>query len=177
MKFIESSLRDACIITLEPKCDARGMFSRAFCQHEFHAHGLDVNIVQCNLSQSLARVTLRGMHYQLAPFAEVKLVRCIRGAIYDVIIDIRPTSPTYLKWFGTELTAANRHMLYVPEGFAHGYQTLSDDSEVFYMVSQGYAQDYERGIRWNDPACGLEWPIADPIISPRDASHPDFRPA
>jgi len=176
MKFTESSLKDAYVIELEPKCDARGMFSRAFCQQEFHAHGLNTNIVQCNLSHSLLRGTLRGMHYQLPPFAEAKLVRCIRGAAYDVILDIRPTSSTYLKWFGAELTATNRSMMYVPEGFAHGYQTLSDDSEVFYMVSQVYAPDHERGVRWNDPVFGIEWPIPNPILSPRDASHPDFRP-
>jgi dTDP-4-dehydrorhamnose 3,5-epimerase len=174
MRFTETPLKDAYIIEIEPKTDERGMFARAFCQREFEEHGLRTDIVQCNVSRNVSKGTLRGMHYQLAPFAEVKMVRCVRGAVYDIIVDIRPGSPTYLKWFGVELTADNRTMLYVPEGFAHGYQALTDDSEVFYMVTQFYAPDFERGIRWNDSLFRIEWPLSDPIVSAKDGTHPDF---
>lgn len=175
MKFTETPLKDACTIELEPHYDERGMFARAFCAREFRDHGLKADIMQCNISHNAKAGTLRGMHYQLNRFAEIKIVRCIGGAIFDVIIDIRPDSPTYLRWFGIELSARNRVMLYVPEGFAHGYQTLAEDSEVFYMVTQFYAPEHERGIRWNDPLFRIQWPIENPIVSPKDIRHPDFR--
>jgi dTDP-4-dehydrorhamnose 3,5-epimerase len=174
MKFISTLLSDAYIIEVEPVREQRGMFARAFCRHEFEERGIKLDIAQCNISQNIRKGTLRGLHYQVAPFAETKMVRCTRGRIFDVIVDIRPESPTYLGWFGTELTARNRWMLYVPEGFAHGYETLTDDCEIFYMVSQFYAPEYERGIRWNDPLFGIAWPYADPILSLKDAGHPDF---
>ncbi|MGD0229662.1 MAG: dTDP-4-dehydrorhamnose 3,5-epimerase [Syntrophorhabdales bacterium] len=174
MKFIQTPLKDAYIVEMEPFCDERGMFARAFCCREFEERGMKPDVVQCNISHSVWKGILRGLHYQAAPFAETKMVRCIRGGIYDVIVDIRPVSPTYLGWFGVELTSANRRMLYVPEGFAHGYETLADDSEIFYMVSQFYAPEFERGIRWNDRLFGIEWPYGDPMISPKDAGYPDF---
>ncbi len=174
MKFIQTPLKDACIVEIEPHSDQRGMFARAFCRREFEELGMKPDVVQCNISSSIRKGILRGLHYQSAPFAETKMVRCIKGGIYDVIVDIRPGSPTYLNWFGVELTSNNRRMLYVPEGFAHGYQTLEDDSEIFYMVSQFYSPEFERGIRWNDRLLGVEWPCSDPIISPKDAGYPDF---
>ena len=174
MKFIQTPLKDACIVEIEPFCDRRGMFARAFCRREFEELGMKPDIVQCNISHSIRKDILRGLHYQLAPFAETKMVRCIKGGIYDVIVDVRPASSTYLNWLGVELTSDNRRMLYVPEGFAHGYQTLVDDSEIFYMVSQFYTPEFERGIRWNDRLFGIEWPCRDPIISPKDAGYPDF---
>jgi dTDP-4-dehydrorhamnose 3,5-epimerase len=176
MKFTELELAGAFLIDLEPRQDERGFFARAFCQREFRQHGLETDIVQANLSQNVSRGTLRGMHYQKPPFAEVKMVRCIRGAVHDVIVDIRKDSPTYLKWLGVDLTRDNRRLLYVPEGFAHGYQALTDDSEVLYLVTQFYAPDHEAAIRWNDPSIGIRWPLPDPILSPKDAAHPDFVP-
>ncbi len=175
MIFRETELKGAFIIELEKLEDARGFFARAWCQKEFEAHGLTARLVQCNLSFNKKRGTLRGMHYQAAPYEEVKLVRCTRGAVYDVIIDLRPESPTYKQWLGVELTADNYKMLYVPEGFAHGYQTLTDDAEVFYQVSQFYTPASERGVRWDDPAFGIEWPETDTrIISDKDESWPDY---
>lgn len=176
MKFKELPLKGAYLIDLEPQQDDRGFFSRVFCRNELADQGLKTGIVQANLSQNHERGTLRGMHYQRAPHAEVKMVRCTRGAIYDVIIDIRPDSPTYLQWHGEELTDENRTTLYVPEGFAHGYQSLTDDSEVLYFVTAFYAPDHEGAIRWNDPSFEIDWPIAEPIVSEKDAAHPDFRP-
>lgn len=175
MRFTETILKGAFIIELEPRIDERGMFARAFCKREFQEHGLKAEIVQGNFSQNNKKGTLRGMHYQLAPFAEVKIIRCVRGKVRDVIIDIRPHSPTFLRWHAVDLDAEIGNTLYVPEGFAHGYQSLVDDTEVMYLVTQYYAPDYERGIRWNDPLFRIEWPIPNPILSPRDASHPDFQ--
>ena len=174
MIFTETPLRGAYVIELEPRNDERGFFARAFCQNELAAHGLKNEIRQANTSYNFKKGTLRGMHYQIPPHAEVKMVRCTVGAIYDVIVDIRKDSPTYLKWFGIELTAANRKTFYVPEGFAHGYQALTDDSEVLYLVTQFYAPDHEAALRWDDPAVGIRWPLANPILSPKDAAHPDF---
>jgi dTDP-4-dehydrorhamnose 3,5-epimerase len=174
MIFTETPLAGAFVIALEPRDDERGFFARAFCRNELAEHGLDSNVVQANLSYNHRRGTLRGMHMQKPPHGEDKMVRCVAGAIWDAIVDLRPDSPTYLKWFGVELSAANRLMLYVPKGFAHGYQTLTDGSEVLYMVTQFYAPGAERGLRWNDPAFGISWPIADPILSPKDAAAPDF---
>ncbi len=176
MIFHETLLPGAWLIDVEPRQDERGLFARGFCVREFQAHGLESQVVQANLSQNVKRGTLRGLHYQRAPFGEVKLVRCIQGAVHDVIVDIRRDSPTYLRWFGVDLTRDSRRMIYVPEGFAHGYQALTDDSEVLYLVTQFYTPDHEAGIRWNDPSIGIRWPIPDPILSPKDAAHPDFAP-
>jgi len=174
--FTETELPGAYVVDLDPREDDRGFFARAWCRNEFSDHGLSGEIVQCNLSYNAGKGTLRGMHYQVAPHAEVKVVRCTRGSIYDVIIDLRPDSPTYKRWLGVELTAANRRMLYVPEGFAHGFQTLEDDTETFYQVSEFYAPAAEEGVRWNDPAFGIDWPQPnDPILSEKDASWPDYR--
>jgi len=175
--FRETSLKDAFIIEHEKIEDERGFFARAWCKKEFQAHGLNPSLVQINLSFSKKRGTLRGIHYQAAPHEETKLFRCIRGAIYDVIIDLRPGSPTYLKWIGIELTADNRKMLYVPEGFAHGYQTLIDNTEVLYPVSQFYSPESERGVRWNDPTFGIEWAKTDNLVmSEKDKNWPDYLP-
>jgi len=177
MIFTETLLRGAFTIDLEPRTDARGFFARAWCQNEFQAHGLISDLVQANLSFNPGRGTLRGLHYQVAPYEEAKLVRCIRGAIYDVIVDLRRESPTYLRWYGVELTTENRRALYVPEGFAHGFQTIQDDTEVFYQVTQAYQPDAERGVRWDDRALGIVWPETDTrIISPKDQSWPPFVP-
>jgi dTDP-4-dehydrorhamnose 3,5-epimerase len=174
MKFIQTKFIGAFLIELQRAKDERGFFARSFCRKEFEMHGLNPAVAQCNTSFNHAIGTLRGMHYQLEPCREVKLVRCISGAIHDVIIDLRPTSPTYRGWEGFELSAENRRALYVPESFAHGYLTLADNTEVFYQVSEFYSPDYERGIRWNDPAFMIHWPITPRIISSKDASHPNF---
>jgi dTDP-4-dehydrorhamnose 3,5-epimerase len=175
MKFIPTILPGAYVIELEPIIDHRGFFARGFCQREFEQNGLRDHFVQCNVSWNKERGTLRGMHYQLPPHAEVKVVRCTRGAIYDVIVDLRSDSPTYCKWIGVELTADNYRMLYIPEGFAHGYQTIEPNSEVFYLVSQFYSSASERGVRWNDKAFNISWPLANPILSIKDQSYPDFQ--
>jgi dTDP-4-dehydrorhamnose 3,5-epimerase len=169
-------LQGAFLIDIELRQDDRGMFARVFCAREFEAQGLNPRIVQCNVSTNLRRGTLRGMHFQRAPFAEVKIVRCTRGALYDVIIDIRPASPTYLKWFSVELTEESHRMIYVPEGFAHGYQALTDGCEAFYMVTQFYSPEHEGAIRWDDPLFCIPWPVMPPFLSPKDASHGDFQP-
>jgi dTDP-4-dehydrorhamnose 3,5-epimerase len=174
MKFHETELSGAYIIEPEKREDDRGFFARSWCQKEFEQHGLIPRVVQANISHNKKKGTLRGMHYQAAPYEETKLVRCTRGAIYDVIIDVRPASPTYRKWLGVELTAGNYKMLYVPEGFAHGFQTLEDDSEVVYQVSQFYTPGFERGVRWNDTAFQIEWPLAPTTMSDKDASWVDF---
>ncbi len=176
MIFTETPLPGAYLIDLEPRRDERGFFARAFCAREFGAHGLEGRIAQVNLSLNLRRGTLRGMHYQRPPFAEAKSVRCVGGAVYDVIIDLRSDSPTRLQWFGVELSRESGRMLYVPGGFAHGYQALEDGSEVLYLVSEFYAPDHEAAVRWNDPRFGIRWPLPDPILSPRDAAHPDYVP-
>lgn len=175
MRFEETKLRGAYLIEMERLEDERGFFARTWCEQEFAERGLESRIVQCNTSFNRKRGTLRGMHYQVAPDAEVKLVRCTMGAIYDVIVDLRTDSSTFKQWVGVELTAENRTMLYIPEGFAHGFQTLSDGAEVFYQMSSYYAPESARGVRWNDPAFGIEWPAAAArIISERDLNHPDF---
>ncbi len=177
MIFHRLKLAGAYRIDLEPREDERGFFARAWCQKEFAEHGLETRIVQSNLSYNRYKGTLRGMHYQAPPHEEVKLVRCIRGSIFDVIIDLRPDSPTYRQWVGVELTAANRQMLYVPRGFAHGFQTLEDDTEVFYHVSEFYHPQAERGVRWNDPQFGIAWPAVEKrIVSVKDQSWPDYIP-
>jgi dTDP-4-dehydrorhamnose 3,5-epimerase len=174
MIFKETRLQGAFTVEMEPIGDNRGFFARAWCQREFQARGLISCFVQNNITVSPKQGTLRGLHYQVAPHEEVKLVRCTQGAIYDVIIDLRPESPTYLEWLGTELTARNRKMIYIPGGFAHGYQILMDDTEVFYQVGQFYTPEYERGIRWNDPVFAVEWPLDVREISAKDTKWPDF---
>ena len=175
MIFEETKLNGAYIIYPERLEDNRGFFSRVFCKKEFEQHELVTELVQCNISYNKSRGTLRGMHYQKKPYEETKLVRCTAGAILDVIIDIRPESSSYKEWIGVELTAENRTMLYVPQGFAHGYLTLSDDAEVFYQVSQFYTPGVERGIRWNDPLFQIVWPKNDNLlISEKDSVWPDF---
>jgi dTDP-4-dehydrorhamnose 3,5-epimerase len=174
MRFVSTPIRGAFIVELEPRDDSRGFFARAFCQREFTEHGLNPEVAQCNISFNERRGTLRGMHYQAKPHEEAKLVRCTRGVIFDVIVDLRTESETRLRWFGVELSAENRRALYVPEGLAHGYQTLEDDSEIFYQVSQEYTPSAERGVRWNDSAFGIRWPIADPILSAKDAAHANY---
>jgi len=174
MIFIETQLKGAFIIKPERLEDERGFFARTWCQREFEAHGLNSRLVQCNISFNEKAGTLRGMHYQAAPYEEAKLVRCTQGAIYDAIIDLRPESPTFKQYTAIVLTAQNRKMLYVPEGFAHGFLTLEDHTEVFYQMSEFYAPEYVRGIRWNDPAFNIQWPADVQIISDRDQNLPDF---
>jgi dTDP-4-dehydrorhamnose 3,5-epimerase len=174
MQFTPTGLTGAFVVELERQEDERGFFARSWCQEEFEAQGIPGKIVQCNVSGNRRRGTLRGLHYQAAPYAEAKLVRCTMGAIYDVIVDLRHDSPTRCKYFGTELTADNRRAVFVPEGFAHGFLTLVDDSEVFYQMSQFYHPGAARGIRWDDPAFGIVWPDRPAVISPRDASYLRF---
>jgi dTDP-4-dehydrorhamnose 3,5-epimerase len=172
--FAEAGLKGAFIIEPERLEDERGFFARSWCQREFEARGLNPRLVQCNISFNRKRGTLRGMHYQVSPHAEAKLVRCTMGAICDVIIDLRPGSRTFTQWLIAELTAENHRMLYIPEGFAHGFQTLEDNTEVFYQMSEFYHPECARGIRWNDPQFGIRWPLGDPIVSKKDQTYPDF---
>lgn len=156
--------------------DERGFFARTWCAEEFAAHGLSPRLIQCSVSYNKKKGTLRGMHFQIAPYEEVKLVRCTRGSIFDVIIDLRPTSSTYKKHFSVVLSETNRHLLYVPEGMAHGFQTMEDDTEVFYQMSQVYHPESARGVRWDDPIFAVQWPPADRIISDRDRAYAAFTP-
>lgn len=174
MKFTETPLAGAWIIELEKRGDERGFFARTYCTREFAEHGLTTSFVQVNDSLTADRGTLRGMHYQLPPAAETKIVRCIRGALYDVMLDLREDSPTFGQSFGVELTAENRVMAYVPKGFAHGFITLEDATEAFYLVDEYYAPELERGVRWDDPKFDLKWPIEPVVLSDKDRSHPDF---
>lgn len=175
MIFEETKLNGAYVIHPEKVEDERGFFARAWCKKEFKQQGLLEELVQCNISYNKLRGTLRGMHYQMKPYEETKLVRCTAGAIYDVIIDIRPDSSTHKEWIGVELSAENRTMLYVPKGFAHGYLTLVDDAEVFYQVTEFYTPGVECGIRWNDPLFHILWPTAEKFaISEKDSSWPDY---
>jgi dTDP-4-dehydrorhamnose 3,5-epimerase len=167
-------LKGAYIIAPERKEDHRGFFARTWCSEEAEINGLNSRIVQCSISFNVRKGTLRGMHYQASPYEEAKLIRCTLGSIFDVIIDLRLNSPTYKKYTYAVLSAANRRMLYVPEGFAHGFQTLLDDTEVYYQMSQKYMPDYARGVRWNDPAFGIPWPEDTRIIADRDCNYPDF---
>jgi len=177
MIYKETLLKGAFAIDLETHADERGFFGRSYCAQEFEAHGLNPRVVQCNVSYNKARGTLRGMHLQEAPYGEAKLIRCQRGALYDVIVDLRPESPTFRQWVAVELRAAAgqvSRMLYVPEGFAHGFQTLEDDTEVFYQMSEFFVPSAARGFRWNDPAFAIEWPEPVRVISDRDRTYPDF---
>lgn len=175
MKFRETVLKGAFVIETELRKDERGSFERSFCAKEFKIYNLNNNMVQSNLSKSVKKHTLRGMHFQVNGAEEAKLVRCIKGRIWDVIIDIRPKSATYCNHFGIELSEENNLMLYVPEGFAHGFITLEKNSEVFYQVSNFYTPESERGIRWNDKSFNIKWPTDNPVISDKDNSHPDFK--
>lgn len=174
MIFHQTKLAGVYEIELERKHDQRGFFARSWCQDEFAAHGLDPALVQCNVSFNAHRGTLRGMHFQAAPHAENKLIRCTKGSIYDVVVDLRPGSPTFRQWIGAVLSADNRDMLYVPEGCGHGFLTLSNDSEVFYQMSAFYNAEAARGFRWNDPAFGIAWPGEVKVVSERDQTYPDF---
>jgi dTDP-4-dehydrorhamnose 3,5-epimerase len=172
--FTETKLKGAFVLELDKREDDRGFFARSWCRNEFLAHNLNPSISQCNVSFNRIRGTLRGMHYQAAPFEEAKLVRCTAGALYDVIIDLRPDSATYKQHVGEVLTAANYKMLYVPEGFAHGFQTLVDNTEIFYQMSEFYSPEHARGVRYNDSAFGIHWMVSEPVITDRDRNYPDF---
>ena len=176
MKFIETELRGAFLVEPEFLEDERGFFARTCCRKEFEQHGLNSDWVQCNISYNKRKGTLRGMHYQIAPYAEAKLVRCTMGVIYDVIIDLRPDSKTYCHWISTQLSAENRKMIYIPEGFANGFQTLMDNTEVFYQISEFYAPEYARGVLWNDPKFKIEWPHDVRVISEKDKNFQHFDP-
>jgi dTDP-4-dehydrorhamnose 3,5-epimerase len=177
MRFEQTALKDALVIVPEPIRDDRGFFARSFCVEEFAAHGLETKFVQHSLSFSRRRHTLRGVHFQRAPHAEAKVVSCIQGAIFDVIVDLRPASPTYRRWAGFELTAQNRLQLYVPKGFAHGHQTLVDDTTVAYLISEFHVPAAAGGIRYDDPALAIGWPAAPSILSDRDRQWPLMEPA
>ena len=177
MIFQEAPIPGVFVIDLEKRGDERGFFARMFCEDDFRAHGLETHFVQMNNSLSAEAGTLRGMHYQLAPSEEVKMVRCVRGALYDVVLDIRPESPTFGQHFGAELTAENRRMMYVPRGFAHGFITLEPATEALYLVSAAYAPELERGVRYNDPRFAIAWPREPASVSGKDAAHPDWDPA
>jgi dTDP-4-dehydrorhamnose 3,5-epimerase len=174
MHFIPTPLQGAYIIKLQQLEDERGFFARTWCQREFLNHGLDPSLVQCNVSFNHKKGTIRGMHFQLPPHAETKLVRCIKGKIYDVIVDLRPDSETYLQWTAVDLTAENRRALYIPKGFAHGFQALENNTEVFYQMSDFYSPSHACGFRWNDPSFRIDWPEIVSVISERDQTYPDF---
>jgi dTDP-4-dehydrorhamnose 3,5-epimerase len=174
MIFQETELPGVFKIAIEPRLDERGFFARTWCQNEFEAHKLDTSLVQCNISFNTRRGTLRGMHYQAEPYDENKLIRCTRGAVYDVVIDLRRSSPTFKKWIAVVLTEENRDMVYVPTGCAHGFLTLEDRTEVFYQMSEFYNAESARGVRWNDSAFQITWPEKTEVISDRDRAYPDF---
>ncbi len=174
MKFHETPLKGAFVIELEAVADERGDFARSWCRREFAERGLNTELVQCNVSRSAKKATLRGLHYQAAPHAEAKLIRCTRGKAYDVIVDLRPESATFKRWYGLELAPREGRELFVPEGFAHGFQTLEDDTELFYQMSAYYEPGSARGLRWNDPAFGIDWPLDPSVISASDAGFPGF---
>ncbi len=174
MIFLETPMKGAYVIELQKQEDERGFFARSWCSEEFSSKGLDTRLVQCNVSFNKKKGTLRGLHYQLPPHAETKLVRCTRGALYDVIVDLRSDSPTFLKWFGVELTSENHRMLYIPQRFAHGFQTLEDGTEIFYQMSEFYAPKAARGLRWNDPLLEIVWPDGNRTISEKDREYIDL---
>jgi dTDP-4-dehydrorhamnose 3,5-epimerase len=172
--FTSTAIAGVLIVDADVFPDPRGEFVRAWVADEYRAEGLDARIVQCSLARNARRGTIRGMHFQTAPFDGAKTVRTTRGAIFDVAVDLRPDSPTFCRWVGVELTDANRRALYIPAGCAHGYQTLVDDAEMLYFVSTAYAPDHQAGVRWNDPAFGIAWPVAQTMINERDRTYPDF---
>jgi dTDP-4-dehydrorhamnose 3,5-epimerase len=175
VRFEPATLEGSFVVTMEPFEDDRGWFARAWCEHEFREHGIDVRVVQTNVSHNRYRGTIRGLHWQTDSYAEAKLLRCTAGAVFDVAVDIRPGSPTYGRWQGVSLSAGDGALVYVPEGCAHGYQALSDGAEVTYNASHAYIPGAERGIRWNDPAFDIEWPVPDVIVSEKDDGWPDFQ--
>jgi dTDP-4-dehydrorhamnose 3,5-epimerase len=177
MIFTETELKGAFIIDLQKMEDDRGFFARSFCQNEFSKLSLKTNVAQCNISFNRKKGTLRGMHFQLPPKSESKLVRCTKGKIYDVLVDLRSESATYCQWLAVELSGDNRKALYIPERFAHGFQTLEDNSEVFYQMFEYYAPEYSTGFRWNDPMFSIKWPLQNPFISEKDFSYPPFEKA
>jgi dTDP-4-dehydrorhamnose 3,5-epimerase len=174
MIFLETPLSGAYVVEIEKHEDERGFFARSWCAREFAAKGLDHNLVQCNVSFNKLKGTLRGLHYQIPPHAEVKLVRCTKGSLFDVIVDLRKDSPTFLKWFAIELTATNYKMLYIPKLFAHGFQTLEDDTEIVYQMSEFYQPGAAKGLRWNDLRLGINWPDARRIMSEKDQAYPNL---
>ena len=179
MRYVETGLDGLWVVELEPNTDERGSFTRTYDHDEFAARGLDPSVRQCSTSFNVRAGTLRGMHFQAAPHEEVKLLRCTRGAVFDVAVDLRPASPTHRRWFGVELSQDNGRQLYIPRGFAHGFQTLVDDAEVLYYMGTDYVPDLARGVRWDDPAFGIEWPEPPAgwrIMSERDANYPDYLP-
>ena len=175
MKFEETAIPGVWVLDLERREDPRGFFARTFCEQEFAEHGLLTRFVQCNLSSNRKRGTLRGLHFQNEPKPEVKLVRCVQGAVYDVVVDLRPDSPAYCQWVGIELSAANGRALYIPAGIAHGFQTLEDNTDLYYHMGEFYEPSLAAGVRWNDPAFDIAWPVANPILSDKDAAYPDFQ--
>ena len=174
MIFTETKLKGTFIVEPERIEDERGFFARTWCRREFEAQRLNTDLIQCSISFNKKKGTLRGLHYQAAPYEEVKLVRCTMGSIYDVVVDLRPHSPTFKQWLAVELTAKNRKMLYIPEDMAHGFQTLEDNTEVLYLISEFYHPECAKGVRWNDPAFGVGWPLSVQTISARDQQYPDF---
>ena len=176
MIFTPTPLGGAFVIEPEAAADSRGLFARTWCRRELEARGLQTRVAQCSTSFKKRKGTLRGMHYQRPPFAETKIVRCTRGSMFDVIIDLRPQSPTFSRHFAVVLTADDRKAVYVPAGFAHGFQTLEDDTEVLYQISEFYSPEHSHGVRWNDPTFNIPWPADDRTISEDDRSYPDFRP-
>jgi dTDP-4-dehydrorhamnose 3,5-epimerase len=172
LKFVGTPLADLYVVEIEPRNDDRGFFARSFCMEEFETHGLEQRVAQCNISFNERAGTLRGLHFQAEPHGEAKLVRCTQGAIYDVAVDIRPGSKTYLKWHAVELNSKNRRMLFIPQGFAHGFQTVLDDSEISYLMFESYHPESARGLRWDDPKIGIVWPLANEIISEKDRTYP-----
>jgi dTDP-4-dehydrorhamnose 3,5-epimerase len=178
MLFTELNVAGSWLLEDDVFLDDRGSFARLWVRDDFQSRGLETGITQFNLSTNHERNTLRGLHFQLEPYQEVKVVRALRGAIFDVAVDLRPDSPTYLQWAGMELSAGDRRSVYLPRGVAHGYQTLTDDAEVMYFVSASYSPAHQAGVRWNDAAFGIDWPLGAPaIINPRDANYPDYQPA
>jgi dTDP-4-dehydrorhamnose 3,5-epimerase len=175
MVFRETKLRGCFIVEIEKVEDQRGFFARGWCKREFESHGLESRLVQANISLSKKKGTLRGLHYQVPTYEETKLIRCTRGSVYDVVVDLRPNSPTYMHWMAVELTAGNYRMFYVPRGFARGYQTLEDNTEIFYQVSEFYTPAAERGIRYDDPVFSISWPLRVEEISDKDKSWPDYK--
>lgn len=175
MIFENLSLKGSYLLKLEKHLDERGFFARTFCSKEFEEKGLNNKFLQSSISYNIKKGTLRGMHYQVAPHEEVKLVQCVKGAIYDVIIDLRTNSSTYCQWVGAELNEDNGNLVYVPKGFAHGFQTLTDETVVYYQISDFYAPESARGVRWDDPAFGINWPIDEPVISIKDSRLPDYK--
>ena len=175
MIFTDTPLSGVVVVDLDRREDERGFFARSWCRREFQEHGLSDGLVQCSVSYNRRKGTLRGVHFQAEPCREAKLVRCTMGSMYDVVLDLRPASPTYKRWHAVELTAMNRRALFIPAGVAHGFQTLVDDTEVFYQMDEYYAPGSARGIRWNDPSFAIRWPLPEPMLSDRDRAYPDFR--